>query len=304
MYRTLLVPLDGSPFSERALPVAVSVAQAAKARIVLVHVIPGAASPDGQVGEGERQAIDEARGYLTDVSGRLTQQGIQTETAAPRGEAADGILAEMRACPADMVVMCTHGRSGLGRWAYGSVAEAVLAKSTVPILLVYPTGSLERLGQTPGAFKVLVPLDGSRFAEAALPHAAALASTLGGGLVLLRAVSPQIGYYPDPVLGQPFVSQITEKALEEQEDEAKGYLGKVADGMITAGIPVQQIVRIGWPGSVILDEAKLRGAELIAMSTHGTTGIGERLLGGIAHDVLVHGMLPLLLVRPGELIKD
>ena len=304
MYHTLLVPLDGSPFSERALPVAASVAHAAKARIVLVRVTSGAMPPGGDAAPTERKAIDDVQTYLAGVAGRLTGQGIQTDTAAPHGSAAEGILDEMNARQADMVIMCTHGRSGLGRWAYGSVAEAVLAKSAAPILLVYPTGPLARLGQTPGSFKVLVPLDGSAFAEAALPHAAALANMLGGALVLLRAVSPQIGYYPDPVLGQPYVSQVTEKALQEQEDEAKAYLSKVADGVSGAAISAQQIVRIGWPGSVILDEARLRGAELIAMSTHGTTGIGERLLGGIAHDVLVRGMFPLLLVRPGELTKD
>jgi nucleotide-binding universal stress UspA family protein len=299
MYRLILVPLDGSEFGERALPAAVALAQATKATLILLRAAGATATPDEEPAAAQSKAVADAETYLADVARRLAAQGIVAETSAPYAEAAQGILAEAAKREADLIVMCTHGRSGLGRWVYGSVAGDVLARSPVPVLLVRPTGPLAHfsVGAAP---KVLLPLDGSAFSEAALPHAVLLTRALAGKLVILRGVVPSLGYYPDPVLGQPYVNDIGERILREEEDAARQYVTDVAQRLTADGLTVQTLVRVGFPSDTILDEAKASGAEIIVMATHGRTGLRELLLGSVALDVVRRGGLPLLLVRPGE----
>ena len=169
MIRTIIVPLDGSEFSERALPVSLELATAFKALLVLVCVagsesaIPLQLTEEDQkeiseqyadMGEedmvlstGPRKveraqeqirAVDEAEEYLASVAAKLSDTGVQIEVAAPYGPAVEGILSEIDLRSADLVVMCTHGRSGLNRLISGSVASAVLAHSPVPVLMVPP----------------------------------------------------------------------------------------------------------------------------------------------------------------------
>lgn len=301
MYRTLLVPLDGSLFGERALPIALVLARMGGAKVVLVQAVWASARPGEDAIEVERQAIEHAEVYLAGVAQRLTGQGIQVETATPYAIAAEGILVEIAVRQADLVIMCTHGRSGLGRWLFGSVAEAVLAKSPVPVLLVRPIGPLTSLSLDPNRAAILVPLDGSAYGEASLPHAVAITRGRGGLIVLLRVVSPPVGYYPDPVLGQPYVSEVAEKLLKGEEQEAKNYLDMVAERLRAQGVRVQPTVHIGWPTDSILDEVRSVGADLIVMATHGRTGVGDLLLGSVALDVVRRSGLPLLLVRPDAL---
>ena len=201
LYRTILVPLDGSSFSERALPTATALARATGAGLVLVRaasasVPPGGIRPTYRAGRFKKKTFTSpptsgAPAFRRHRSGRSRRQSFTWtasptawpnkacgRAAVPYAAAAEGILTEIDVQSADLVVMCTHGRSGLGRWIFGSVAEEVLAHSPVPVLLVRPTGTPVTLSAEPGKFRLLVPLDGSAFAEAALPHAAKLAQAL------------------------------------------------------------------------------------------------------------------------------
>ncbi len=301
MYRHILVALDGSDFGERALPMAVTLAKASGAQVTLVRAAWTTVAPGTDAIEAQRKVVADAETYLAGVASRLLAEGINAEAAVPYAAAAEGILAEITVRHADMVVMCTHGRSGLGRWVYGSVAEAVLARSSVPVLLVRPTGPLARLAAASATPAVLLPVDGSAFSEAALPHALTLVRALAGSLVLLRVVVPSLGYYPDPLLGQPYVSDVGERLIDDGEKEAKQYVTDLAGRLAAEGLAVTHVVRVGFPSETILDEAKTAGAQLIVMATHGRTGLREMLLGSVALDVVRHGGLPLLLVRPPEL---
>lgn len=308
MYTSILIPVDGSPFSERAIAMAVSLAGsgaapagAAAAHLVLVHAVHATRRPGEGSIEVEGKAIEEGESYLARLAKPLMEQGLQVETTVPYGEPVEEILATIVARNADLVVMCTHGRSGLGRWVYGSVAEAVLAKCPAPVLLVPPTGPLARAAAADGVCNLLVPLDGSTFAETALSHAEAVALHLDGTITLLRVAEPNVGYYPDPAVGQPYVSDIGEQLLRDEEANAKKYLDEIAARLTANNVKVRPIVRVGFPAGGIIDEAELCKADLIIMATHGRTGLGDRLMGSVAHEVLHHGRLPILLVRPTDL---
>jgi nucleotide-binding universal stress UspA family protein len=187
------------------------VVQRAGAHLVLVRAASASVLPALDPTPAEYRAAEEAETYLADLADRIAGQSIPAETAVPYGAASEAILTEIALHRADLVVMCTHGLSGLGRWIYGPVAETVLARSPAPILLVRPTGSQATLSSEPAGSRLLVPLDGSDFAEAALPHAAALARAVNGSLHLLQVLVPPSLPYAN-VAGTVLMSAFTQLA--------------------------------------------------------------------------------------------
>jgi nucleotide-binding universal stress UspA family protein len=297
MYRTILVPLDGSAFSERALPMAIELARPMGAQLVLVRAASAPALPGDYATDAQVRAVREAETYLVDAALKLAGQSIRTETAVPYGAASEAILLEVGLRHADLVIMCTHGRSGLGRWIYGSVAEGVVAHSPVPVLLVRPTGSQAVLACEPLISQLLVPLDGSALSEAALPQAATLARSLDCRIQLLSVVVPprvviaDLAYVPD-ALG------VSDEALQADRERANQYLAEVAERLQHDGLCVQTAVREGPAADTILQHAQTMGARLIVMATHGRTGVERLLLGSVALEVVHRTLFPVMLVHP------
>lgn len=141
MYERVLVPLDGSRLAEAVLPFAEKIAGPLDAEILLVRVvepIPGAvALASGETGSAEALLHDQmaAKWYLSDLAERLGQRGLRVRTFVPLGVPDTEIVAVADAEKADLIAMTTHGRSGLGRLVFGSVAEAVLRAASVPVLM-------------------------------------------------------------------------------------------------------------------------------------------------------------------------
>src|SRR5947208_4759638 len=188
MFKNILIPLDGTPVAAGALPYAQTVAARTGARLILVR----AAHLQRTLGEAadQQRAIAEAEDYLTVQARKLAKEGFEVETGVPfGGSAARWILEEIDLRHANMVVMATHDRIGPDRWVHGSVAEVVVGRAPVPVLLVGPMHGTQLAEPLAGERPVLVvPLDGSELAEAALPLASALATTLGGHTVLVSVV--------------------------------------------------------------------------------------------------------------------
>jgi nucleotide-binding universal stress UspA family protein len=142
MYQCILLTLDRSPLAEQALPHAVALARACEARLELLSVVP-LSDGDHEAStstreDGERQGA-ETRDYLAGMAARLEEEGLQVGAAVRFGDVAAEVLHHAEASEADLIVMATHGRSGLGRWVYGSVADHVLRHATMPVLLVRAT---------------------------------------------------------------------------------------------------------------------------------------------------------------------
>lgn len=303
MYRTILVPLDGSSLSEQALPMATALAQAMGAQLILVQVI---CTPGVDREEVQRKTEAEAKEYLAGVAGQLAERGLQAAIALSYGTVVEGILSAIELRQANLVVMCTHGRSGLKRWLYGSVAEALLGRSPVPVLLVRPADLVVTPSPESGRPQVLVPLDGSALAEAVLPHAEALAEALNGTLVLLQVVILRVPRAPELFLASTWM-----RFVKEEEAQAENYLARVADRLKQDGLCVQTVVRSvqtvvesDTAAEVILQEARrAAGPGLVVMATHGRTGLKRLLFGSVAMAVLQRGLRPLLLLRPADLAR-
>jgi nucleotide-binding universal stress UspA family protein len=144
-YRRVLVPLDGSPLAEAVLPFVSSLARPLGLEIALLRVIP-IVTPKVVEGGTRRIILDqgerlreEAEVYLRGVAGSLVADGFRVTTTVRTGEAAPEIVAGARECQVDLIGMMTHGRTGLGRLFFGSVAEAVLRHAAVPVFVVRAT---------------------------------------------------------------------------------------------------------------------------------------------------------------------
>lgn len=297
MLGTLLVPLDGSRLAERALPYAEGLIAQTDGKLVLVRSALASALTAAGAAKDQMRAVEEAEIYLHGIAKRLSERGISAEAALPYGPAAEMILEEIRIRRADLVVMATHGRSGLGRWIYGSVAEGVLGRSRVPVMLVRAWEDEKPAAEPAGPRRLIVPLDGSTFAEAALPVAQELATKLGGELILVRVVSFPI------LAGEDTDLTTFESALQQVKSEAQTYLEGTRDGLIqaTPSPEVKVEVRVGTPVQAITSASIEHQAAIVVMATHGRTGLPRAILGSVADAVLRNGSIPVLFVRPAAL---
>ncbi|MFN8471466.1 MAG: universal stress protein [Anaerolineae bacterium] len=292
MYRTILVPLDGSTFGECALPLAVCLARATKAKIVLVRAAWVPDEPGLDPIASQMWAAREARTYLESVATNLNTSKIPVESYVPFALPHDGILREIELRHADIVVMSTHAADTPESNIFGSVARAVMASSHVPVLLIRKGLGSPTVMPKPNADTLLVPLDGSPFAEAVVPYAAELAQTLNWRLVLLHIVV-------EPTQESPLLLEHIDTLAS-----AEYYLFQVAERLQPLGLDVRVVVRPGVPAPVVLEESEADSVGMVVMATHGHTGMREMLFGSVAQDVLHFANTPLLLVRPTGLAPN
>lgn len=292
-YRSILVPLDGSSLAERVLPTAKLLTEIMGARLVLMQVVPKA--PTDKSTDGANSSREDSQMYLRSIAGRLSEEDVAADITVSQGGPADEILAEISCQRADLVVISTHGQSGYGRWVYGSTAEAVLTRSPAPVLLVRAMGPHVPLAPEDARARFLVPLDGSAFAEAALPHAANLAHALDATLVLLRVLRPSKPRAEEFSFMGPVVAP---HLLEEERIEAEMYLREVAERLAGFGVRSQRIVRIGPAAETIIEAGRARAVTLIVMATQGRSGLERLSFGSVTTKLLHRSDLPILLVRP------
>jgi len=295
MPNSILVPLDGSVLAERALPYAEQLAKMRGDKLVLARAVQARIFPGVDPSDRQIQLSEQAEAYLQQVAKRLTERGLTVDTAVPYGPAADEILDEVKIRRPNMVVMATHGRSGLGRSIYGSVADAVLRRIELPLVLV-PAACKEspRVDQP---MRVLVCLDGSALAEQALDEAQELAPGADTTYHLVRLVEPvYTGMYGEAA---PYVYGTQEMDLTS----AEAYLETMAQRLRAGGRNVTTAVSIADPAGAIVAAANDEKVDYIAMATHGRGGLARLVLGSVASGVVQRAQVPLLLIRPKELVE-
>lgn len=288
---TVLVPLDGSELAQRAVPFALGIARRDGRAVLLLRAVNTLAAPtyrEGQI------LVNEAADALDAYALTLADTGVTITTRVVDAPAEVGILEAAEDDDIDLIVMSTHGRSGLGRWIYGSVADAVLRDAPVPVLIVPPHGRAEL--KQDGPIKILVPLDGSALALSALGPATQLADSLGATLVLGSVVTfPHYAAYAE---GYTFVDPApTENALAISRD----YLREVARTLNSGGRTVEVSAMFGSPFFGVAMLAAELEASLIVMATHGRGGIARAVMGSVASATLKQSEIPVLMVRPAEI---
>jgi nucleotide-binding universal stress UspA family protein len=285
----ILVPLDGSPLAEKSLPYAVEVGRALGKRLVLmtaayVSDIPGYPT---WTGEFESQPRDVCEAYLEGLRTRLGAGNIDTLVRV--GYPHEEIPHAIDATKAAMVVIATHGRSGISRWVYGSTASSLLQSARVPLFVV-AKGLLERDESTVSFQHMMVPVDATPLSEAALPVAVELAEKLGSRMTLVRVVPWAVQAYPYFTPGM-YVPELD----VELEKGAKAYLQRIRDGV--KGVEADTELVRGPAADGLLTYAEGNGVDLVVMTTHARSGIGRVVLGSTA-DRMLQGPAPVVFLRP------
>ncbi len=324
MFKRILVPLDESARAEQALPIAARIVRASGGTVMLLHIVttsiefgpylrPSALLGESVDAEGARTAE-----YLSDVARLHGLARAEKKVAVSSGSIALTILDTAKEQHNDLIIITSRGATGFKRWALGSVAQKVARSSPVPVLVLCEGGTVPS-GPYPDRTRPLhtiaaaVALDGSTLAEAALLPAAnlvaALAAPAQGSLHLTRIV--QLPRVVDVLKGR---ERMDPRLREQAVDEAMDYLCKIADA-VQKSLARDRNLAVTWSIAVATDVANALtlvaeqgrvdggtylpgGCDLLAVATHGRSGIQRLAFGSVTERILDSTKLPLLVVRP------
>ena len=296
MFDHMLVPLDGSSLAECVLPHTVAVAKAFGSRLTLLQVL----QPTG--GGGGSGSLDplgwhirkaEAGAYLDGVGARLQEAGLRAETALSEGRAAERIIDFARTHDVDLIVLSSHGRSGLSEWNISGVVQKILLSSCTSTMLVRAyqpvRGDLMGLQYR----LLLLPLDGSQRAECVLPPGETLARFYSSRLLLVHVVCKPETFNRVPAAPEDI--EVTDWLTERNRLKASRYLER-----LRSRLSADVHIRLSVSGNV---SATLHGlvteenVDLILLSAHGSSGGSRWPYGSVALSFIVYGTTPLLIVQ-------
>ncbi len=290
----ILVATDFSDTARSGARWAIEIARHTQARIRLLHVLtlphpwPHYAPAPPELDESLREG---AAQRLAEEEEALSGEGIDLVTDLRTGIPSQVILETARETEPDLVVMGTRGLSGLSHLLLGSTAERVVQKATCPVLTVHPD---DRKAPRP-LRSILVPTDFSDDAERAITAARRLLSGVPQArLVLVHAYALPIEY----TAYGPIPTSVN--YLENTGAKAQEQLDELAEKLKGEGLTVEAVAMEGYPPQVIVDTARDRKVDLIAMGTHGRTGISHLLLGSTAERVVQKASCPVITVRVAE----
>lgn len=295
MYRSILVPLDGSLLSEQSLPYAVALARRSGASLHLAYVHTPLIIGEGvmYLGTPDVQLWEEEKNYLLRLVDRLKKMGLDKLSAhVLEGPIAQALQEQARSEGCDLVVMTTHGRGPVSRFWLGSVADQLLHRLSTPLLLIRTREETLPLTTEPEVRNVLVALDGTPEAERILQPAGTLAKLLGASCTLLRVVPSVVAYsvYPEKAVDAALADKL--------QDEAHVYLQRIAASLRDQGIPTQTRVLLhAHPATAIENEAANGEYGLLALETHGRCGLARLFLGSVADKVVRSATVPVLVHR-------
>jgi nucleotide-binding universal stress UspA family protein len=333
MFKRIVVPLDGSNRAERAIPVAARIARASEGAIILLRVVTRPLEIGSQVvplsgfsSNTLEEDINAATNYLAGIAKSDELDGIGVKMKVLTGAAARVILDVVIEEQADLIVMCSHGDTGIKRLMLGSVAQKIARQSTVPVLVLrqngtMPTSSYPDHLRPLRAMMAIVALDGSALAEAALMPAAslvmAMAAPARGSLQLTRVVKlPVKASEPAEQGKQNYPESIDLHLKEHAMSEVKIYLGNLVDRLrqgplkdadltltwsVATGKDVADaLIRAAEIGEDAEGTNVFGGCDLIVLATHGRGGLERMMLGSVTEHILGATKLPILIVRPQE----
>ena len=316
VYKQVLVPLDGSPLSAQVVPYTQFLSVSIGIDVELFHVLPSVSnrmhflvdagygsSPNiqriaqsilsfDQMENVQARLRQAAQEKLDQIAASFPEAGeAMVRSVVGEGHPAEAIAAEAAKLPGTLLVMTSHGRPGSVRWWLGSVTDKVLHLSSAPTLVIPPhNGSADVPASIEG---IILPLDGSVLAEAAIPHAAFLAKTFQIPVRVIQAIYLEEAWWGG--LGQ----EEWNEPIAEVKKYAKKYVDDVAQRLQADGVgEAEGEVAQAHPAVAISEAAARYARPLIVMSTYGHGGMARLTRGSIANRVLQRGMVPILLVHP------
>lgn len=287
MWERILVPLDGSNLAELAIPYAEEIAAAFNSEVVLLYV----SEPD------EKQYRHMHQLYLEEVAKQVREhikEHAEVRAVVLPGEPAEQIIDYAWRHKVGLIIMASHGRSGITPWATGSVANKVLNATRVPVLLIKVVKPPQRVPGKPLLNRLLLPLDGSEAGGAAMPYVQELSERLESEVILFGVVPA--GQHARTVGGLDFILY-PEQYLEVVKAEAREYLDRVYHRLSGGKAAVRVELKVGDVAREIIKFAEETNVSLIAISAHGRSGIEKWVFGSIAHKILQTSNTPILVVK-------
>ncbi len=300
MYKVIMVPTDGSGFDREAIRVALRMAERSYAKVRLVRVLAtgsffGTAAVESTAIAAEvvRSERDKALSELYSLAAEcraISKADITVDLHA--GPVADVLEGYARRNDVDLIVISTHGRSGISRLSLGSVTDSLIRHTTIPVLVVKPPTSYLNPQMGEAFRRIVVPLDGSKLAEQILPRVVALARFEEADITLLNVLVPQS--YAQKEIVDPSLPW-----WEKDISVAQAYLFRIAGNLRRAGVPVTTDIVISENiASAIGDFASREKADLIAIATHGRGGLNRMLRGSVADAVMHSTRMSMLVFKP------
>lgn len=306
MFNKILVTLDGSTTAECVLPYVEAIACGANpVTVTFLYVtqpLDIAMSDKNFRARIEEEAQSGAESYLDKLVHRLPYKDI-AKSVVITGKPAETIVDFATEHKMNMIIMATHGRSGISRWTRGSVAEKVLHSAKIPIWMIKASNAKKSFVKKGQKIKMMVTLDGSKIAEGAVKYAAALAEQFGtdcAEITLFRVselFSPPFIYPPEMPIS---IEEYLEYEKKRTSEICSSYLEKIEKKLSKDNLDVKTAIDEGVPADIIVDYAEKNEIDLIVMSTHGRTGFSHWALGSIAEKVLKGAPCTVFLVRSAE----
>lgn len=299
MYKTIMVPTDGSGFDREAIRVALRIAERTTARVRLVRVL-ATGSYSGMAAEGTPLPTEVSRCERDSALSELYSLAAECRAASKAdicvdlhaGPVSDVLQGYARRNDVDLIVMSTHGRSGISRLSLGSVTDSLIRHTTIPVLVVKPPTSYLNPQVVEGFKRIIVPLDGSVLAEQILPRVLALANLEDAEITLLNVLVPQS--YSQKEIADPVLPW-----WDKDVATAQAYLFRIAGGLRRDGVSVTtDIVIAENVANAIRDFASREKADLIAIATHGRGGLARMLRGSVADAIMHSGRMSMLVLKP------
>lgn len=304
MFHTALVPLDGSELSEAILPYVSQLARGLEIPLVLLTVVDRHAiehlaelrSDGPEVAAENRERVeDAARNRLNGIASRLKAEGLQVRSALVVGHPAEEIVRSAEQDGCDLIAMSTHGRTALSRGILGSVTDKVIHSSHVPTLTITPERAKRywHAGDTISSMMVL--LDGSALAERSLPYVEHLAQKMSLDVILVRVAYLASAHspYSAALLASESIDLDATVATR-----AGAYLEQVAGGLRVRGLKVTTKVLTGHPAQAVVEFAHQTPHDIVALTTHGRTGVRRWVMGSVAEAVERASGDPVLVIPP------
>lgn len=288
MFESILVPLDGSSVAERVLPFVAEFASKMNGQVTLLTACC------------QDDPLKHLFGsYLSEKAEQLDAQGIGVKSAIVQGDPAEGILDFAEANRVGLIAVCTHGEGGASRWPLGSIAHKILLKSHVPVLLLRSDGDPPCLSKD--RYRVLVTLDGSPVSESILPYVEGIAAGAHCEVVLLRIAEPfrlvRVGTYATGFRARQYERDQRE-LIDHAKSTAQLYLADIEKALAAKGIETKVACVLGKPVDSILQSADDLEADMIALATHGFSGVSRWAFGSVASRIVEGARQSVLVVRP------
>ena len=295
MFDPILVPLDCSPLAERVLPQVIAISQAFNSKIMLLHVLDkGRASTSTQVFDLLNWQINktEAKLYLERIGNRLQESGLKPEAIVQEGLVAESISEFAQNKNMKLVILSSHGHSGLKKWGISSITQKVILSAPTSLLIVRAPYQMR---DQPYA-RILVPLDGSWRAENVLPVVALLARQHKSQIQIVHVVkTPEMARHMPPVQED---IDLSNRIVARNREEALHYLDEVQLRSPLAGIDVKAHLLISNNATVALHELVDREQiDMVALSAHGYSGNNQWPYGSMVNNFIFYGKVPLLIIQ-------